>query len=175
MQFGQRVLLGLGTHPGKLLNVRGHGLLHLAGHGLRLLLHLRTKRPADELLAESFAELPIDQPDATLPARPELRDSAQRLAEEIEVLVHKGRGQKSGGRMDRVPAQVILNVIEAGGLKLVVEFFIERWFGYVECVLLTKPGFLEIDSPVETGRERLHLRQVHFVIEVVRFAALDAG
>ena len=89
MEFGQRILFGLRPHPGELLEIRGHGLLDLAGHGERLMLHFRGKRPANELLAEGFAELPINQSDATFPARTELRDSAQRLAEEIEVLVHE--------------------------------------------------------------------------------------
>src|ERR1700685_761610 len=77
--------------------------------------------------------------------------------------------------MNRVPAQVVLDVIKTGGLKLVVEFFIERWFGYIECTFPTKPGFLKVRGPVETGGERLQLRQVNFVVKIVWLAALDTG
>ena len=90
VQFGQRILFGLGTHPGQLLDVRCHGLFDLVGHGQRALLHLRTKSPVDELLAQGFAKLIIDQPHTALPAGPQLRCAAKCLAEELEVLIDEG-------------------------------------------------------------------------------------
>ena len=77
--------------------------------------------------------------------------------------------------MNRVPAQIVLNVIETGGLELVVEFLIERWFGYIECIFPIKPGSLKVHGPVETRRECLQLRQINFVVKVVWLAALDTG
>src|SRR5208282_3485344 len=60
--------------------------------------------------------------------------------------------------------------IETGTLELVIEFLVERWFRYVEYVLLRQPSFLDVNAPVEAGRERLQLHQVNFVVEFVRIA-----
>ncbi len=35
-----------------------------------------------------------------------------------------------------MPAQIVLDVIEAGRFELFVQFLIKRRFSYVECVLL---------------------------------------
>ena len=76
--------------------------------------------------------------------------------------------------MDRVPAQVALDVIETGGLELVVQFLVKRRFGDVECVLMTESDLLEVHAPVEIWGERLQLSQVNLVIKVVRLAPFHA-
>ena len=43
--------------------------------------------------------------------------------------------------MNRMPAQIGLDVIETVALELLIQFLIEGWLGYIECVLLTKPDF----------------------------------
>ena len=65
--------------------------------------------------------------------------------------------------MNRVPTQIVLNVIETGGLELVIEFPIEHRFGYIECIFPLKPGLLKVHAPVETRRKPLQLLEINFV------------
>src|SRR5204862_2894153 len=58
---------------------------------------------------------------------------------------------------------------------LLVELPVELGLGDVERVQARKAGGLEIDVPVESGRERLQTRGVGLVEELMGIAALSAG
>ena len=81
---------------------------HLQHVGFRL----RAERLVDEGLAERFAEPVVGLGDAAPPARQRLLLAAERAAEEIEVGVGERLRQQIGRRVQELPAQIGLEVVE---------------------------------------------------------------
>ena len=74
----------------------------------RRLAGLRAESALHVSLAQDLAEIVVDVTDAALPARFEFLRPTQGLAEEIEIGVHKCRGEIGSVGMRQVPAQVSL-------------------------------------------------------------------
>ncbi len=93
VQLLQRLLLGRRRHPGQAIDVLLHGFFNLLHHFLGALLGLGREGALHVGLAQGFTQIVVRVTHTALPARFELLRPAQGLAEEIEIGVHKCRGE----------------------------------------------------------------------------------
>ena len=114
-QFCERLLLGCGAHPRKRLDIVVHRLFDLSGHQQSRVLEFWSEGASDEFLTQGFAEQRVDLPHAALPARLLLRHAPQCAVEEREALGLEAARQERGGRVNGMPAQVGLQIVECGG------------------------------------------------------------
>ena len=113
-QLGEACCFGGLGHPGCGLDILLHGLLDFVDQLQRLGFRGSAESDFDIFLPKSFAERAVGCSHASLPARLNFFGAGERLAEEIEVFVHKRLGQRNGGIEKHAPGQVSLEVVQAG-------------------------------------------------------------
>jgi hypothetical protein len=65
-------------------------------------------------------------------------------------------------------------LVQRGGGQQGLQFLEEGWLGHVVFVQIAKTAGLQVTRPVQCRRQRLQLRAIHLVEELVRVALLHA-
>ena len=175
MEFIERALLGFSSHPIEGLDLLLHRVFDLLRHLERAGLQFRAKCSGHVYLADSFAELVVQQLNATLPARPDLLGPLQKLAIEIEVRHHERGRQVRRVLPNDLPAKVSLPVPERLRLQQRLQRLKELRLRNVERLQAGNPRCREIGTPVEGRRQRLQFGAVHLVEDFIRIAEFDAA
>ena len=110
LHFG--LLLGLWRHPINLLNVVAERTLDGVHHLQRPLLAGGRESAVNIGLAQSLAQVAIDEVHAAPPARLQRLCASQSMAEEIEIFFLEIRAQIARRAMQHPPAQVCLPVLQ---------------------------------------------------------------
>src|SRR5581483_646994 len=131
----------------------------------------RTERLLDERLAERLAEIAVGVLHAALPPRTQLLRTGQRLAVEGEVLVDEGRRQHRRRRVEQLPPQIRLDVVDGRRGEDLAERLEEVGLGDVQRVDRRRADPLEVCLPLELRRQRLQLLRRELVVDLVRVAA----
>ena len=123
-------------------------------------------------LAQSFAQVAIDEVHAASPTRLQRLCPSQSMAEEIEIFFLEIRAQIARRAVQHPPAQVCLPVLQRMLLQHLFQAakIIRRSHNVVLGSWRIHPR--EISLPIERRRQLRDLRQGHFVVEISGVAAL---
>ena len=170
-QLDHRLLLGGRRHPGETLNVRAQCRFDGVNHLDSARFAVGRECAVDVGLAEGFSQIVVGGTDASPPAWLLLFGAGQCTREEVEILIDHRFVQVRRDMMNHLPAHVDLPVLER--MRGDQFFFgaekIRR--GHNVVVAGWRLHRLQISLPIDGGRELPHLRQRHFIVDVLGIAA----
>ena len=123
--------------------------------------------------AERLADRFFGGSDYAFPARFDLFSAAKGPVFEVEVFINKILGQFLSSRVDEMPAQICLPIVQRCVLEHLVGGFEESWLVHVNIARLQQIDALEIIAPIPVGRQILKVPQRHPVVILLRIAQLD--
>ena len=171
-----RLLLGLLAHPVQRVDRLAVGGQEILDQRFHAGLVLGRKVLVDVELADALADRVLDRGDRALPARPVLRNAAQRGAVEREVLVDVGLRQRRRGVAQQLPVEVLLPDRQRGRRQHLREAAeVGRLADNHGLQLAVEAGGLDPRGPVVARRELGQLRQRLDVVGLDRIAVLDLG
>ena len=164
------MLFGRLVHPLERFDSIGQRLLQIVHELERARLCLRWKIKTDVQFAECFTDVVILRQDHSFPTWLDLLCAAQDPLSEIEIFVHEILRKGRRGRIDQMPAQVRLPIVQRCRSKQVVGSFEKLRLLHVDIARLDQVNRLEVIAPVPVWRHVLQLSHIHLVVVFDRVA-----